>query len=398
MLHNETLRIAVIGAGPVGIEAALYAKTLGFPVVVFERGEVADHLTRWGHVRLFTPFALNHTPLGADTIRKEHPGHQLPAGADLISGSDYRDIYLLPLALSGGLCDCIRMKTEVLHIGRTSLFKSDPPVSLKRRKAPFRILARESGGQEKAEEADIVLDCSGTYATHRWLGEGGIPALGELAAERHIAYGVPDILGAQKSQYAGKSVIVIGGGYSAATSVASLATLAEQNNATWIIWLNRGTRGAPLPRASADPLRERDRLAARANTLATRGEGHVEYHANTAIDKIECHGPDKGFRVTGSCAGNEMVWEVDRVIANVGYRPDLSICRELHVSEPDGKFGVLQPEPNYYLLGAKSLGQDSNFLLRNGFEQIRDVFGRIAGNPKLDLYGGKWATPARMAA
>jgi hypothetical protein len=44
------------------------------------------------------------------------------------------------------------------------------------------------------------------------------------------------------------------------------------------------------------------------------------------------------------------------------------------------------PEPNFFLLGAKSYGRNSNFLLRTGFEQIREVFTLITGKPGLDLY------------
>ena len=131
-------------------------------------------------------------------------------------------------------------------------------------------------------------------------------------------------------------------------------------------------RVEPLRPVCAVTLRERDRLAARANHLAARGEGHVEYHALTSVDAIESHGPDKGFRVAARRNGEEMVWEVERIIANVGYRADLSICHELHVADPDGKQGLRHDEPNYYLLGAKSFGRNANFLLRYGFEQIRD--------------------------
>jgi thioredoxin reductase len=397
MARSGPLRIAVVGAGPVGIEAALYAKSLGYSVVVYERGEVGEHFTRWGHIRLFTPFAYNQTPLGMDAIRKEHPQHSLPGLNDVLTGREHRDAYLMPLALTSSLCDCIRMKTEVLHIGRASVHKSDPVSDSKRASAPFRVLSRDDKQQERMDEADVVLDCSGTYARHRWLGPGGIPALGELAAERQIAYGLEDILGERKSYYAGKSVVVVGGGYSAATTVCNLASLAEQNSAAWIIWLNRGNRSTPLARASADPLRERDRLAARANQLATRGEGHVEYRANIVIDAVECHGQDRGFRVNAHCGSEEMNWEVDRLIANVGYLPSLKLCQELHVLEADHRFGVRQPEPNYFLVGAKSVSRDADFLLRTGFEQVRDVFAQIAGMPKLDLYQGKLAPASRIA-
>ena len=149
-------------------------------------------------------------------------------------------------------------------------------------------------------------------------------------------------------------------------------------------------RTAPLPRIPNDPLRERDRLAVRANTLATRGEGHVEFHASSVVDRLQTHGPDKGFTVTARVAGKPKTWEVDRVIASVGYAPDGGLCRELQVQEcpaAQGPAALKTPEPNYFVLGAKSYGRNSQFLLRNGFDQVREVFTLIAGDPKLDLYG-----------
>ena len=77
-------------------------------------------------------------------------------------------------------------------------------------------------------------------------------------------------------------------------------------------------------------------------------------------------------------------WEVERVIANAGYRPDLAICSPLAVDEPAKK--IETREPGYYILGAKSWGRDSGFLLRDGFEQVRQVFAAVTGNPRLDLY------------
>jgi thioredoxin reductase len=226
------------------------------------------------------------------------------------------------------------------------------------------------------EEADLVFDCTGTYGRHAWIGDGGIPAAGEIAAEKQVAYGVDDVLGRRKAQYAGKSVIVVGGGYSAATTICALAQLAEENPATWVIWLARGPRSAPLVRNPADPLRERDRLAARANNLATRGDGNVEFHPQVLIDEVTSHGADRGFRVVGRVNGKPMTWEVDRVIGNLGYLPDAALTRELHVGEFAGG-AIRQPEPGYYLLGMKSFGRDSNFLLKRGFEQVKEVLALV---------------------
>jgi thioredoxin reductase len=370
-------RVAVLGAGPVGLEAALQAAHAGHRVTVYERGDVAEAINQWGHVRLFTPFGQLASPLGLETIRREHPQHQLPGPTDLVTGHEYRDAYLVPLTVTAKLGDAIQTKTNVVTVGRTGVLKSDPATDPRRAAAPFRILLRNETSSERMDEADIVLDCTGTYGRHGWLGDGGIPALGEIASERHIAYGLDDVLGKRKAHYAGKSVIVVGGGYSAATTVCALAQLAEENSATWVIWLTRGPRSSsPLPRLANDPFRERDRLAAKANNLAARGDGNVEYHPQTLINEVVCHGPDKGFRVAARCNGKPMTWEVDRVIGNIGYLADGNLSREIHAGEPAGG-EVKRPEPGYFVLGAKSFGRDPDFLIQRGFEQVREVMRLI---------------------
>ena len=44
------------------------------------------------------------------------------------------------------------------------------------------------------------------------------------------------------------------------------------------------------------------------------------------------------------------------------------------------------PEPDYYILGAKSYGRNSSFLIQLGLEQVREVYTLIEGRPELDLY------------
>jgi len=375
MARMEPCRIAVLGAGPIGLEAAVYARRLGLPVTVYERGRVGEHVQRWGHVRLFSPFAMNVTALGRAAIRADDPGFEFPSDNDCITGREHVAAYLDPLAHTTALADCIRLETQVLYAGRRGLLKDDAPPDEVRAKQPFRLLIRDAKGRERIEEADVILDCTGTYGRHRWLGNGGIPAAGELAAEPHIAYGLGDVLGDQRNHYAGKTILVVGAGHSAATSVCNLARLAEDNTATWVIWLARCTSTQPIRRIPNDPLKERDRLAVKANTYATRPDGNVEFHNQTFIEAIEPLGPDKGFRVAARCAGKDKTWDVERIIGNVGYAPDTNLRRELH-----------EREPNYYTLGMKSQGRDSNFLLRNGYEQIRDVFRFITGRAELDLY------------
>jgi hypothetical protein len=412
MAKTDALRIAILGAGPIGLEAALYARQLSLGVSVYERGRIGEHLLRWGHVRLFSPFGMNTTHLGRAAILAGDPKHEFPGDGDCITGRQHVAAYLEPLAKCAVLRGCLALDTQVLHVGRRGLLKDDLPGDAARAKQPFRLLVREGKNRERVDEADVVLDCTGTYSRHRWLGDGGIPAPGEIAAEPHIAYGLDDILGDRRGHYAGKNVLVVGSGYSAATSVSNLAQIAEENSATWVVWLARGSGTQPLKRVNGDPLRERDRLAVRANTLATRPDGNVEFHNQTMIENIEFAGPDKGFRVTARVAGKSRSWDVDRIIGNVGYSPDASLYRELQVHECYASLGPMNlaaallkhsggdclsipaqgantlrnPEPNFYILGAKSYGRNSIFLLRAGFEQVREVFTLITGKSDLDLY------------
>ncbi|MGL6096035.1 MAG: NAD-binding protein [Fimbriiglobus sp.] len=382
-------RIAVLGAGPIGLEAALYAKSLNLPVTVFERGQIADYVQKWGFVRMFSPFGMNATALGKHALLRDTPTRTLPADTDLLTGRELRDGYLVPVAESSAIRDCMKVGTSVLVVGRVGWRKTDP-ADPKKPLPPFRLLVREGNAAERFETADAVLDCTGTYSRPNWVGDGGIPAAGEMSARQHMTCWLEDVLGPKRQAYAGRTVAVIGGGYSAATTVCELAALAEQEQATWVVWLTHGPRSQPLPRVAGDPLRERDRLAAKANSLAMRCDGNLEYHPQTRIEELHCHGPDQGFRITGKVAGRVTTWDVDRVIANVGYRPDPALTTELRLGEPAGG-GIETAEPGYFVLGSKSFGRDSSFLLRDGHEQIRRAFAVILAKPSLDQYAKKAA-------
>src|SRR5581483_12194897 len=201
MSKNALPRLAVLGAGPIGLEAALYARKLGYPVTVYERGRLAEHLRRWGHVKLFSPFGMNATPLGKSAILAEQPKHTFPKDADCISGREHVAAYLEPLGNSGPLKDSLRLETNVLRVGRRGHLKDESPGDAERGREPFLLLVQQGKNREEVHEAEIVLDCTGVYSQHRWLGRGGIPAVGELAAEPYIAYTLDDVLGERRTLY-----------------------------------------------------------------------------------------------------------------------------------------------------------------------------------------------------
>ena len=88
MAIDTPARIAIMGAGPVGLEAALYARYLGYDVDLYEQGRVAEHVLRWGHVRMFSPFGGNRSPLGVAALKAQDPAWQAPADDALLTGAN----------------------------------------------------------------------------------------------------------------------------------------------------------------------------------------------------------------------------------------------------------------------------------------------------------------------
>ena len=350
--------IAVLGAGPVGLECLVAAHASGCAATLYEASAVAVNVERWGMWRMFTPFGHNRSDAGRALLLRERPTQPLPDDGDFLTGREFREAYLVPLAQSAALSPQIRLDARVLAVGHAG--------------GRFRLLVRDGKGGERLDLADAVFDCTG-LTRPQFLGDGGVPAVGELAARPHLAFGAEDVAGAKRGHYSDKSTLVIGGGYTAATVVIELASLAIDHPATWVVWLGRG----PLPRLPGDPYRDRDALAVRANALAARCDGSLEYHAHVGIDELTHLGPDKGFRVVGRAAGGVKTWEVDRVIAAAGTRPDGNLAAEVA--------GV----PGYFALGSKAGGR--RFLLAHGLAEVAAAFAKL-GPP-----AARRAAPVRAA-
>lgn len=424
MAMDTPARIAILGAGPIGLEAALYARFLGYDVDIYERGEVADNLRHWQHVRLFSPFGMNASPLALAALQAQDANFQPPQADAITSGKEYLERFLLPLSETDLLADGLRTQTEVLAISRGELLKGDRVGSEDREDPDFRLLLLDAQGREQIATADVVIDATGTYGNHNWAGIGGIPAIGERGLTNSIEYGLPDVLGRHREIYAGRHTLVLGSGHSAATTIVALAELAEQVPQTRGTWITRheAQRSAPITEIADDSLAERKRLARRANELAAGASPDIEYRAATMLEEVGRDEPAGRFRVTlvqSQPAEGDFLsrverttMAVDRIVANVGYRPDNRLWSELQVHECYASGGpmklaaallgeksrdcldqtwrgpqtLLNPEPDFYVLGAKSFGRNSKFLISAGLTQIRELFTILADRAELDLY------------
>ena len=396
-------KIAIIGGGPIGLEAAIYARTLGHDVTVYERGDIAESVRSWGFVRLFSPWEMNTTSLGWKSIGRT------PIRGSNPSGDELRETYLLPIATSRQLRSCVQQHTVILSIGKDDFSKSDAIGKPDRANSPFRILLRDRDGNERVEKSDVLLDCSGTYAHHRWSGRGGIPAPGERALERRIWYTLPDILGRDRERFVGRHTLVLGAGYSAATALLNLEQLYQQDKSTKVSWAIRRV-GQALQAIHDDPLPARSKLVEFSLGLADHPPPWLQYLGNCVLERIAGDGK---LAVTLTYMQTDLALAVDEVLSLVGYSPDASIYEQLQVHQCYATAGPIKlaaallgessgdcltagdalspdtlknPEPNFFILGAKSFGTNSNFLLQIGHKQVRDAFGLIQNDPAPDLY------------
>ncbi len=366
-------RIAIIGAGPIGIEAALCARSLGHDVVVFESGQIADSVRSWGFIQLFSPWSMDATELGWQTLRDS--GMNNPPHSQVCpSGKEFVDRYLQPLASSPLLRDCILTQTRVLGIGRDDTGKSNEPSSHPDQ-TPYRLLVQDADALERIEMADIVLDCSGTYKHHRWAGRGGVPAPGERALEHQIWYALPDVLGHDRARFADRHILLLGAGFSAATVLVALEQLNRCHPNTRVSWAIRRV-GQAMQALHNDPLEARTNLAHASLRIADHPPAWLQYLGNCVLERIEGRRP---FDVVLKYGDTDLALTVDEVIALVGYAPEMSFYEQLQI-QPQLPAGAVpgdcieMPAPNLFILGAKSFGTNSNFLLQVGHKQIQRAF------------------------
>ncbi len=418
-------RIAIIGAGPVGLEAALYAVELGYPVDLFEKGEVGENILKWGHVTLFSPWEMNHSALGPSLLRKHLPSWEEPDPGAYLTGAAYVARYLRPLSTLPQLAGRIHTGVRVQSIGRERILKGELIGDAHRAAHPFRLLTTHADGRERIYHADVVIDATGVYDTPNWLGDGGIPAVGERTNRRHIDYHLRDVTGRDRGRFAGKRTLLVGAGYSAATTVCDFQSLIQEEPETALLWVIRDNRAQPIPVIEHDSLPNRAALTRRANAIAENGSENIEFWNNTTVQEVQYFDNEQRFRVTLKRNETTQQIEVDRILANVGYGPDNSLYRELQVHECFASRGPMKlaaallgsgssgdcltqqsmgaetlrnPEPDFFIIGNKSYGRNPSFLIRIGLRQIVEVFSLLTGESELDLYASATTENQGVAA
>lgn len=439
-------KVAIIGGGPIGVEAALYGAMCGFDVRLFERGPLCANVRSWSYIGLFTEWARNRSPLAARLLIEN--GAELAPAQNTSTGGELAD-YVAQIADLEALRGRVFVNTEIVGLTRERMLKSDFPNDARREQAPFRLILRDENG-ERATHADVVIDAGGVYATPNPLGNGGALCPGENAARDFIDYALPDVVGRERARFANRHTLVVGSGHSAASTLRSLGDLFAvfpQTRATWVVRREVPPHGAPYTLDPNESSPHREALHRRANEMAN--DARVSFRPRTVVEEIEYSKRDQTFCVTLNSLQNGVVEfsEIvcDNIACHTGFRPNRALWSELQMLEHPATGGpfslgaallaanqragvglstgyaerisrgvttkkienndaeppiesvgderndarlLWQNEPNFFVVGIKSYGRDAGFLMQNGFRQVRDVYKIVAENPHLDLYGG----------
>lgn len=379
-------RLIVIGAGPVGLEAALGALELGFDVTVLEKESPGASLLKWGATQFFSPLSMNLGPRTARALKNE-----LLPGEKLLTGPEYVEKVLFPLIGRSGLKARIKNGHRVVSVSRARMTRMDYPAHPLRAERPFRVLAERTGGAEEIFEAEVVLDASGVSERSPFLGGGGAPALGERAVSRSFIRHL-GALYARLPELEGRRVLLVGHGHSAANAIDAFA----QRGAVNVTWAVRSPNARPCVEVANDPLPQRRDVVARANALAEAPPAWLTIERRAHVEAIAEVSNRFEVRLSGGRGGT-----FEAIAGFTGYRPDVSITSELAleispVSEGSSRIqralanvtdclnapqlapkDLLSGEPGFHLLGIKSYGRMPTFLLQTGFSQLETILALV---------------------
>ena len=391
------LPVAVIGAGPIGLAAAAQLLENGLTPLIFEAGsQPAAAVRDWGHVRLFSPWRYNVDAAARRLL--EADGWQAPDPAVLPTGAELVEQYVQPLASTAPIAAALRTSSRVIAVSRVGL---DRTHAAGRDAAPFLVRVQGADGGITDHRARAVVDASGTWSRPNPLGQAGLPAFGEQDARELISRPLPDVTGRDRDRFAGRRVLVVGAGHSAANTLLSLADLAESAPDTRILWAIRGADATRLyGGGDLDGLPARGALGSRLRNLVQTGR--IELHTSFTLTALK---PADSLLVTGSTPDGEASLEVDVLIPATGFRPELDLLREIRLDldpaveapralgplidpefhscgtvPPHGARVLAHPEKDFYIVGMKSYGRAPTFLLATGYEQVRSVAAALAGN------------------
>lgn len=347
--------LAIVGAGPIGLETAILAKRAGLDYVVLDKGSVVNAIR--GYPTYMTFFTTSE--------RLEIGGHPLVAQSDKPTRKEALEYYRR-VVQNEDLN--VRLYTEVVRIEPcaggfqlTTLESSrEANVASKHQRAAVRGGAGGNGeGEPGRLLARKVAVATGYYDHPKMLGVPGeeLPHVSHYYSEAHPFFR--------------RNVTIVGAGSSAADAALDL---------------HRGGARVTMLHRGAD-FRHSLKYWVRPNLENRVKEGSITLHLNTMVERIT------PAAVVASKEGQELVIPSDQVFLLTGYfAPPRLLATAGVTHDPETLACRLDPEtfesevPGLYLVGSAGHGnRTSDVFIENGLEHaklaMRDIVEKLQVSP-----------------
>jgi thioredoxin reductase (NADPH) len=313
--ENETIGLAVVGAGPCGIAVGVAARERGLSCLLFDRGSVTDAISRY------------------------------PTYTTFFSGPEKLEIAEIPFTTAGDKPtrrEALRYYRKVVSYFGVQVRQYEDVLSVEGEQGAFVLRTRRMDGSERVQRARNVVIATGYFDTPN---RTGIPGE-ELPKVVHFFK--------EPFPYFDQDVVVIGAGNSAAD--AALTTWREGGRVTLVHLFEGLDRGVkPWVRPDIE------------NRIA---EGAIPALWRHKVVEIRWH----DVVVESLDTGERRTLKNDWVLAMTGYTPDPHLLGGLGVRiDPETGIPAHDPAtmrtnvPGVYIAGVVAAGYDANkIFIENG--------------------------------
>jgi len=319
--------LAIVGAGPIGIETAILAKRAGLDYRLIEKGSIVNAIA--GYPTYMTFFTTSE--------RLEVGGHPLVTATDKPTRKEALDYY-----------------RKVVQNERLELASFTEVTAVERRGDTFAVHTRPcapAGGSDGVLEARSVALATGYFDNPKNLGVPGedLPNVSHYYTEAHPFFG--------------RNVTIVGAGSSAADAALDLFRAGAH-----VTMLHRGT-----------DFRHSLKYWVRPNLENRVKEGSIDVHFETVVREIR---PD---RVVAEERGERIEVPTDQTFLLTGYYASPALLRSAGVTLDDLTLAArLDPDtfesdvPGLFVVGSAGFGtRTSDVFIENGIVHARKALPAI---------------------
>ncbi len=323
------LDLLIIGAGPIGLEAAIRAKQAGLSYLVLEKGAITQALVNYPTYMLF--FTTSE--------RLEIGSHPLVTSIDKPTRKEALDYY-----------------RKVTHNEKLNLKTFHEVTHIKKLAEGFEVTAKTDKEETVTFKSKFVALATGYFDNPKFLGIPGedLPNVSHYYIEGHPFYG--------------RNVTIIGAGSSAADAALDLF-----KSGTNVTMIHRG-----------DGFRFSLKYWIKPNLENRVKEGSIKVHFNSVVKEIT------SSNVLIDKQSEEIIIPTDQTFALTGYYASTKLLEKVGVIiKPDDMSAQLNEDTfetnisGFYVIGSAGYGtRTSDVFIENGLvhaeKAIRDIVSKLS--------------------